>query len=289
MNARCRLARIPTMLVSLVMLTIGYGCSRQGWEQIPIKEVRRILPEYTLLAVSLDQRNVPDSQRRAAYEGLLMEQGYTLEDWDSSMAWYARNELMLLHDIYRTTADSMERMQTSLQTRLDAVVQRETYLANRHMGQIDSVNLLSIGSRFYRAGEEIKVDFNFSLSMPYDSTRRVELSTALLGTETLDTLVFPFLELYLHLSDTTTLYASTPLSQPGRHAVALAIPAGKKAHRISGTVRGRMPSRVWWMMQLDSLRLVRYPLMEGAPATTTTMDLATPSLDDSLALEEVLL
>lgn len=272
MTTRNSLACIFISLVCIVALSASYGCERRSWERIPIDEVRQILPDYTLLVVSLDQRSFPDSQRRAAYESFFEEYGYTLSDWDSSMAWYARNELTLLHDIYRTTADSMERSQVSLQTRFDEVTKRETYENNRRIGVLDSVNLLSIGSHLYKGGDEIKVDFDFTPSMPYDSTRRVELSTTLYGIELLDTLVYPFLELRLHFSDTTELYSSTPLLRAGHHVVSLSIPNGKKARRISGAVRGRMPHSIWWVMQLDSLRLVRYPIIDGLPPVTQEAD-----------------
>lgn len=286
MTARNSLAHIVISLVCVVVLATGYGCERRGWEQIPIEDVRRILPDYTLLVVSLDQRSLPDSQRRAAYESFLQEYGYTLSDWDSSMTWYARNELTLLHDIYRTAADSMERAQASLQTRLDEVVNRETYETNRRIGALDSVNLLSIGSRICKGGDKIKVDFDFYPSLAYDSTRRVELSTNLYGMEHLDTLVYPLLELRLYFTDTTTLYASTPLLCAGHHVVSLSIPSGKKARRITGAVRGRMPRRLWWMMQLDSLRLVRYPMIEGAAPLVLNPEESTASETIAVDLEE---
>lgn len=288
MTVRNSLAR-AIVLLGIAMLFASYGCERRGWKQIPIKDVRRILPSYTLLMVSLDQHNIPDSQRRAAYESFLSEQGYTLSDWDSSMALYARNELTLLHDIYRTAADSLERSRTVLQTRFERVIARENYDTNRRLGILDSVNLLSIGSRWYKAGDPIHVNFDFSPSSAYDSTYQVELSTTLNSAELLDTLVYPFLELRLHFSDSTTLYSSTPLLHPGRHAVSLSIPSGKKAQKITGALSGRIPTRLWWGVQLDSLRLVRYPIQKvEEPLLDPTQSLLS-SEENGLELEEELM
>ena len=97
------------------------ACSGGGWKRIPADKVRQLLPRYALLAAALQDRNVPDSVRATAYKQFLEKEGYTLTDWDSTMAWYAKNNMPLYYDFYRLTSDSLNKEADRLQLKQELI------------------------------------------------------------------------------------------------------------------------------------------------------------------------
>lgn len=262
------------------------SCSGRDWRKVSPSDVRQILPAMTMLSVSLEYDNVPDSIRQANYRSLLGEHGYSLTDWDSSMAWYAANEIDLFYDFYRAALDDVTKLQTQLHKRQDSIHTREEFVRNRLGANLDSINLLSLGYEYYHRNQLINRSFSIVPTTPYLNGWIVRLSTNLYTTSAEDSIAYGTLSLQLHLSDSTILAASTPVHSGGAHSVVLSIPQGKQAVRVSGFLRGVTHAERYILC--DSLRLVRLqgdPSAENSAAAAITQ----PAQEAESSPEELVL
>lgn len=277
----------PTLALAILVATSTiYGCSDSNWSKIDTDEVRELMPKMALLSASFDLDNTPDSIRQATYRALLGEHGYTIRDWDSTLAWYAGYDIDVLNDIYRQVADSLSRLQAYLQARQDSIYRHEEWLNNRRGGTLDSINLLSIGTTPLHAGELINRPFAFFPSSPYDSSHELTLSTRLYGLPQLDTISALELELRLHFVDSTSLVARQQIRTSGRHAITMTIPEGKTVRRVSGHLRGVVPSQLrGGFIFTDSLRLVRLPRSMAAAVAPAGEVEPAPTLSDTIAAD----
>lgn len=254
------------------------SCSHDGWERIPAKEVRRLLPSYAMLSSSLQSQGLPDSVRAAAYRQFFADEGYTLADWDSSMRWYATHDMPLYHDFFRLASDSLSHLVGKLQAQQDSI-SRQTERTSRRMGYtLDSVNLLRLGVERYLSGELINQSFSFVPSTPYSGVR-VELSTAVYGLPPQGGGLLQ-LELNLHQQDSTSLTRQLIIRTPGRHSLSLQTIYGKSVVRVSGRLIGIVPKLqpeafIW----TDSLRLVRYPSADTPPPPIVELE---PTASDEI-------
>ena len=253
------------------------ACSGGGWKRIPADEVRQLLPRYALLAAALQDRNAPDSVRATAYKQFLEEEGYTLTDWDSTMAWYAKNNMPLYYDFYRLTSDSLNKEVDRLQLKQDSIFRIEELANKRRNYNLDSVNLLSLGTIYAGQGDLVNQAFSIAPSPAYTGAE-LELSTRVLGLSLSDGRKSPF-TLYLQLvqSDSTVSQRSLLIKKSGTYSVKLKTKSGLSVVRIQGYMQGIVASghKGKKFIYLDSLRLRRYPSIDepsGAPVSQNSID-----------------
>lgn len=250
------------LAVGLISSYLLSSCSGSAWSKISPEEVRRLLPQYAMLASSMQAQSTPDSLRVASYSKFFEEQGYTLEDWDSTMAWYAKYDMPLYYDFYRLASDSLAKDLSKLEKKMDSVRQVETILAQRSGYVLDSVNLLNIGADAFRSGELINQSFSVSPNIPYSSAR-VQLSTYIAGFKQMDKREPLELVLRLSLSDSTSVHRRISISKPGYYEVSVNTPSGLQAVRLSGYLRGVAPKEnASKFIFVDSLRLQRFSSSE---------------------------
>lgn len=263
------------------LLTISNSCSQGGWTRISSDEVRRLLPRYALLTATLQNQSQPDSVRVAAYKHFFEQEGYTLRDWDSTMAWYAKNNMPLYYDIYRLSSDSLTREADRLQLRQDSLFRIEEQLTRKRNYNLDSVNLLSIGATYAQAGGLINQSFSIAPSPAYTSAE-LELSTRIQGLpKHLDKGSALNLYLQFSLSDSTIIYKTLKITKSGAYNIKLKTKSSTSVQRVYGCLQGIVPKGTK-LLFLDSLRLKRYPAIdtpiESAPKDSipppTTADVA---------------
>lgn len=209
--------------------------------------MRELLPSYELLVAKLEQDAVSDSVRRLAYEQFFREQGYTQVDWDSSLSWYAKHDILLFHDLYRSTSDSLNRWITKLQERQELKQSISLYEQERLQGSILDANMLNLPRRYYRLGELINIPFSVNLSVPYDSTKLLQLCAVAYG----DSLSSVSLEFNLLLEDSTSVREKVMLNVFGRACLEYPIKPSQSVRSLEGVIRGVAKGNVL----LDSLRL----------------------------------
>lgn len=213
------------------------SCSSGSWKKLDTDEILNTLPELNLLSASLSERGATDSVRQRAYHEFFARRGYTLADWDSTMAWYAKHRVKLFHDFYRLSTDSLTRLRTTLEKKRDLIAKAEERKRLWHGAMLDTVNLLSDTSNCYYAGELLNKSFELIPATAYDSTTRVYAEALVLGLNT-----FPCdslsLELRLHLSDTTSVLSQQQIKASGHYVISAQVPSGKHASRVTGILRG---------------------------------------------------
>lgn len=279
-----------TKLQLTIALCIGgiiSACSGRSWELIPEDDMRQLLPRYSMLTASLQNRGEADSLRRAAYKAFFAEEGYTLADWDSSMMWYAKHNIPFYHDLYRKAGDSLVRLTERLQKRLDSITIVEERSRKLLGYTLDSVNLLKRAPETYRAGEFVNNTFSIVPSNPYTGAQ-VELSILAKGLPKEKAASFLTFELFMYAQDSTLQSKSIQIDKSGRYVITLQTPSGKPVVRLSGGIRGIAPklpkdSYLWF----DSLRLVRTPyaeVPESAPAATLPDEPLEPVVEEVIDL-----
>ncbi|MDO4692629.1 MAG: hypothetical protein Q4A64_07135 [Porphyromonadaceae bacterium] len=251
------LYRIRPLIAAGLLVGILASCGRSGWRKLSVDEVLDVLPEFSLLTATLSEQGQPDSIRQEAYRAFFEARGLTLADWDSTMAWYAKNRLTLYKDFYRLSADSLSRMQRRLQgiqDSLDLIAERSTKKDN---GLLDSINLLNDSVSFYSSGELINRYFALTPSVGYDSTTLVHVEARLAGLPDLQDSLS--LTVGCFFADSTTLNQSLRIGSSGRYTVVLQIPDGKSAVRVWGSLQGIVPELpIGKMVMVDRFRLFKY-------------------------------
>lgn len=266
----------PLLVLGLLVGMLA-GCGRSGWRKLSVDEVLDILPEFSLLTATLSEQGQPDSIRQEAYRSFFQSRGLTLADWDSTMAWYAKNRLTLYKDFYRLSADSLSRMQRRLQGVQDSLDQIAEYRSSMVNGLLDSVNLLTDSVAFYSSGELINRYFALTPSVGYDSTTLVRVEARLVGMPNLEQDSLR-LTVGCFFADTTALTQSLAIGSSGRYAIALQVPNGKSAVRIWGSLQGTTPEiGLGKMLMIDRFRLFKYG-GQNAPEEPKALPVGTEEL-----------
>lgn len=254
---------LVSIALGIVLGLIALGsCSSREWKRIDKDELRPLLVKMTLLNAVAQQEYMQDSVRQSEYAALLGAEGYTIADWDSTIAWYARYDMTLLNDFYRVAYDSLEAMRSRLQTRYDSVSEAQAYQDRLNSYDLDSVDFLREAPTLYTLdGSYLYRRFDITPHSPYDSTRYLVFTARILGLPELADSVAP-LRMYTcaHLSDSTTLIDSIDIRRPGLYQLESSTPDGRRIIRSSGFVKGLLPAlstRGKGLVAIDSFSLVR--------------------------------
>lgn len=232
-----RLASLRLRCFAL-LATLGIiSCSSGGWRKLDKDEILSTLPELNLLMATLKERGATDSVRQRAYHEFFARRGYTLADWDSTVAWYAKHRVKLFHDYYRLTVDSLTRQRTQLEQKRDLIVAAQERERLWYGAMLDSVNLLQDSSAYYFGGELINKTFELIPSTPYRTSTEVYVEALLLGLKGFPTDSLS-LELRLHLSDTTSVVRGLQMLTSGHYTISAQVPEGKQVVRVTGGLRG---------------------------------------------------
>lgn len=273
-----RLHLIGTLAFVLVS-SIASSCSQSSWQRLDSNEILEVLPELSLLSASLSDKYVPDSTRQRAYQEFFARRGYTLADWDSTMAWYARNRVSDFYDFHRLTGDSLTNMRTAMEHRRDSIALKQERERLWRGAMLDSVNLLNDSSTYYSRGEWVNRYFTLNPVIPYDSTTQLTAKFLILGLDShrQDSLI---LALRLHFSDSTSLIQRQTIVASGDHRATIQVPNGKRAIRFSGWLRGLLPSRpdstrVW----ISPIQCRKYSSGSGASATSYSYQSEAPYME----------
>lgn len=254
---------ISLLSVCVFVLGLVGGCSSRGWSKIGKDEMRPLLIEMALLNSALQQEYTPDSLRQGEYAALLARYGYTQADWDSSIMWYARYDMTLMHDFYRVAYDSLEATHTRLKQQHEQIVAEEARQYQLSTYNLDSVNFLPSEPSYHALdGGLLYRSFDLSPGSPYDSTRRLNFSVRLTGLPELDSLGALRLYLYRYLKDSTTRLDSLLILRSGIHSIEVQQQGKEQVVRCVGHIKGILPLRSSGqrIVAMDSFSLVRYSL-----------------------------
>lgn len=285
MSHRLAAPRLVSTTLALVLGMLLFGaCNSKGWKRIDKDELRPLLMKMTLLSSVAQQEYMQDSVRQAEYAALLAAEGYTVTDWDSTIAWYARYDMTLLNDFYRVAYDSLEAMRSRLQVRYDSVSAAEAYRDRLSAFDVDSVDFLRELPRLYvQDGSYLYRRFDITPQTPYDSTHYLIFTTRILGLAELADSIAP-LRMYVctHLSDSTTRVDSIDIRRSGLYRLEASAPDGHRITRCSGFVKGVLPLLAKdkkRFIALDSFSLVRMPRVFETPPES--IESASESISDT--------
>ena len=240
-------------LLLALLLVGGSACSgsKGKWKQIDLKTVKELLPEMLTAEASFNQRGLEDSLRIVGFQAILSRYGYTLADWDSSLVWYGRHQIVEYQKLYEHAALVLESRQATLQVRVDSLdrIERRRSLWAAH--DIDSVNLLRDSASRYLTGSYVERSFALEPSVSYTGGTELRFIVRVSGASP------SALQLQLRLQ-----YADST------QQVAITIPSGKTMRAAYGLLRGRLPKSKSPLFVVDSFSLVRYTGVAPEPTPT---------------------
>ena len=253
-------------LVLVLLLVGGSACggSKGKWKQIDLKTVKELLPEMLTAEASFNQRGLDDSLRIVGFQAILSRYGYTLADWDSSLVWYGRHQIVEYQKLYEHAALVLESRQAMLQVRVDSLdrIERRRSLWAAH--DIDSVNLLRDSASRYLAGSYVERSFALEPSVSYTGGTELRFIVRVSGASSSALQ----LQLRLQYADSTQHAETLPSLHPGLNQVAITIPSGKTMRAAYGLLRGRLPKSKSPLFVVDSFSLVRYTGATPEPTPT---------------------
>ncbi len=246
--------------VCLLLLFGGMACSNRSWTKLSPKEVREILPKLSLLKAYLHTQNVPDSVRYVSYYAFFQKYGITQTDWDSTMYWYAKNDIHLYHNFYSRLDDSIRRLQIKLQKKVDKQDEAERRRYDWENGRLENANLLvdSLYPKLLFLPSFIKESFVYQPRISYDSLVQISMNLGLSGLSALeqDSLLMSFSLFSEGKLDTTELKT---IKTNGTHQIILSAKKGR-IDSIRGSVFGYVSkSNAQGFVTIDSLSLIRLP------------------------------
>ncbi len=245
----------------LLLLVGGMACSNRSWTKLSPDEVREILPELSLLKAYMNTQSVPDSVRYVSYYAFFQKHGITQTDWDSTMFWYAKNDINLYHNFYSKLDDSIRRLQIKLQKKVDLLDDS----VRRHYqwveGRLENANLLldTIYPKLLAVPTYVNETFVYQPRRTYDSLVQISLNLGLSGLNALeqDSLLMSFSLFSEGKLDTTEMKT---IKTNGAHQIILSARKGQ-IDSISGSLQGFVSrSNVQGFLTLDSLSLIRLPM-----------------------------
>ena len=213
---------------------------------------------------SFNQRGLEDSLRIVGFQAILSRYGYTLADWDSSLVWYGRHQIVEYQKLYEHAALVLESRQATLQVRVDSLdrIERRRSLWAAH--DIDSVNLLRDSASRYLAGSYVERSFALEPSVSYTGGTELRFIVRVSGASPSALQ----LQLRLQYADSTQHAETLPSLHPGLNQVAITIPSGKTMRAAYGLLRGRLPKSKSPLFVVDSFSLVRYTGVAPEPTPT---------------------
>ena len=129
-----RLAPLRALLVVLLLIG-GSACGGFGskWKRIDLVTVKEILPEMLTAEAAFNQKGLSDSLRMVGFQAILDRYGYTLADWDSSLVWYGRHQIVEYQKLYESASLVLESRQARLQGRVDRIVSSDVCASGSRM------------------------------------------------------------------------------------------------------------------------------------------------------------
>ena len=262
------------MLALLLVGGSACGGSKGKWKQIDLKTVKELLPEMLTAEASFNQRGLEDSLRIVGFQAILSRYGYTLADWDSSLVWYGRHQIVEYQKLYEHAALVLESRQATLQVRVDSLdrIERRRSLWAAH--DIDSVNLLRDSASRYLAGSYVERSFALEPSVSYTGGTELRFIVRVSGASPSALQ----LQLRLQYADSTQQAETLPSLHPGLNQVAITIPSGKTMRAAYGLLRGRLSKSKSPLFVVDSFSLVRYTgaAPEPTPLQPTSLSPRSP-------------
>ncbi len=244
----------------LLLLTGGMACSNRSWTKLSPDEVREILPELSMLKAYLNTQGIPDSIRYVSYYAFFDKYGITQTDWDSTMFWYAKNDINLYHNFYSRLDDSIRRLQIKLQKKVDELDEANRRRYEWEEGRLEHTNLLldTIYPKILLLPTSVCETFIYEPRISYDSLIQISMNLGLSGLSALeqDSLLISFSLFSEGKLDTTELKT---IKTNGVHQIILSAKKGR-IDSIRGIVRGTISkSNAQGFVMIDSLSLIRLP------------------------------
>ncbi len=252
------LSRALVLLGGFVLLFWATSCRDRSWKKLDPELIREILPELSLLKAYLQKHNIPDSTRSVSYYAFFNKYGVTPRDWDSTMYWYAKNDIALYHNFYSHLDDSIRRLQLRLQKQVTALDKAEKRYSQWEYGRLEGVNLLSdsVYPKLLQAPSLIAESFGYDPKIHFDTTIRLSMDLALSGLSPLqeDSLMMSFA---LYRQGKIDTIAHKIIREDGFHQLILSAKTDR-IDSISGTLVGYVTkSNLLKLIQIDSLSLIR--------------------------------
>ncbi len=246
--------------VCLLLLVGVIACSNRSWTKLSPSEVREILPELSMLEAYLNTQYVPDSVRYVSYYAFFQKHGITQTDWDSTMFWYAKNDINLYHNFYSRLDDSIRRLQIKLQKKVDALDEADRREYEWLEGRLENANLLldTIYPKILALPTFVNETFVYKPRVTYDSLVQISLNLGLSGLTSLeqDSLLMSFSLFREGKLDTTQMKT---IKTNGAHQIILSATTGR-IDSIRASVCGFVSrANAQGFVAIDSLSLIRLP------------------------------
>lgn len=221
------------ILLSLFVICFFPSCSKT-WKKIPPKDMEKILIDMSLTESFFQNNYTPDSIRIRGYSEICRKHGFSMSDWDSSVALYSGKYIETYEKIYKNALDSIVRLQSILQSQKkykDSIVH---YQRNIFDGNIDSVNLLVGKSVVYHRGNA--VSFSLRFNPPYSDKYSIELLIYIGRIGSIIDSSKTQIRITMAYSDSTDSIVSIPIRRTGINALRVNVPKGKALTNINGAV-----------------------------------------------------
>ncbi len=175
------------LVVSFASLLLLASCGRRDYRLIPKDKFQSLMVELYVADgyfANIYDPILTDSVREAVYNNLFAKHGTTRRDYDSTLAWYGRNNLEEYITICQAVRDELERQRVELDGQLVAEHHQHTAdIPDDSFYQLDSINLLVRDSaRFYHPDLPfLNRPFVIKPAEPYAVGSRFEFVTRVRG------------------------------------------------------------------------------------------------------------
>ncbi len=229
------------ILVALIFSLLVNSCSKTSWKKLESEEIEVILPELIFLQTYLNERNVADSTRLVTYFAFFDKYGITQTDWDSTMYWYAKNDISLYLNIYYKTGKKLEAKKDKLKKRvkyLDSVENHRTLWESKHLANtnfiVDNHCPMILAGRSYF---ELKNHFIPQGLYTNSDTLQYSLSVYGLSEKQEDSLL---MKLAFYYQDVLQDEAQTTIKKDGSYTLEVK-PYSKEIDSVAGSIEAYLP------------------------------------------------
>lgn len=230
------------LVVSFASLLLLEGCGQRGYKRIPKDKFQSLMVELYVADgyfANIYDPILTDSVREAVYNNLFAKYGTTRRDYDSTLAWYGRNNLEEYITICQAVRDELERQRVELDGQLVAEHHQQTAdVPDDSFYQLDSINLLvSDSARIYHPNLPfLNRPFVIKPAEAYAAGSRFEFVTRVRG---LQLRPEAKMEMYLQLvcTDNTSVIERRQVDK-GLNILSASAPDSLAVVRIYGYLRG---------------------------------------------------
>lgn len=226
---------------ALLSLFLLFSCQGKGYKRIAKDQLKDLLVDLYVADgyfVNIYDPELTDSVREAVYADIFSKHGTTRRDYDSTLVWYARNDLNEYIVICQAVREELEQQRLVLDARLTAENERLAREFDGTSYQLDSVNLLRHDSArvYWPDMPLLNCPFVIRPGTAYGDSTRLEFVTRVRGLR-----LRPMARMEMGLQLICTDSSSVVLKQKvenGLNILTAMVPDSAKVMRVYGYLQG---------------------------------------------------